>query len=386
MRAPGQRQRRLAAPDGVEALGVAGGRHVGPRPLLDELLPRSGVRLREQALGGDLHEVRIAVIGVTVGERQLDRLDDPVQVGRRVVAERLQIDPVQQIQHLQQRRALAPEATRGDFVSVVRRAQGRADLDAELCEIGGRQGPALRSVELGDALRRLAAVELVAGRAHAGLAAAACLRLGAHHPPKRLAQLPLHEDFTRAVRAAVAQVERGRRRPALVLVGVRPHLVRAERRHREAPLGVLGGGERDVGERHRAPSLERRAPRVGRRRHDGPRQPGRNLAGVPLAEQRRGRRARVRADAGDLPRLTGARDVDQDRRHARDAHHVAVDDPERHPARDAGVDRVAARGQDARRGRGGERVARGHRPACADHLRGGRRCVARRLLLGTDGV
>src|SRR2546425_878897 len=86
----------------VNAIAVAGGRHLGPRPLLDEPLPRRRVRLREEAVGGDLHEVRIAVVRIAIREGELDRLDEPVQVRRRVVAEGLQIDAVEEVEHFQQ--------------------------------------------------------------------------------------------------------------------------------------------------------------------------------------------------------------------------------------------------------------------------------------------
>ena len=124
------------------------------------------------------------------------------------MAEGLQIDAVQEIQHLEERRALAPEPTGGDLVAAEARAERRTDLDAELGQVSGGQRPALGAVELGDALRGLAAIELVARRADTGLAAAARLRLGARHPAKRLPELALHEHLAHAERAVVAQVER----------------------------------------------------------------------------------------------------------------------------------------------------------------------------------
>ena len=345
MRPPGQRQRRLLVSDGVEPIGIARGRHVGPRPLLDEPLACRGVRLREQRVGGDFHEVRVAVVRVAVGEGELDRLDETVQVRRRVVAEGLEVDAVEEVEHLEQRRPLTPEAARGDVVTAERGPQCGAHLDAELGEVTGGERSAFDAVELGDALGRLAAIELIARRAHPGLTAAARLRFGPGHAAERLAQLALHENLTHAKRPAVPQVEGRRGRPASVLVGVRSHLIGGELRDRKAALGMLGGGGGDFGEGHRAPPLERRAPGIRRRRHDRTRQSRWNLAAVALAEVRRRRGARVRADAGDLPGLPGARDVHQDRRHARNAHHVAVDDTQSDTSGDAGVDRVAARPQ-----------------------------------------
>ena len=102
MRASRQRERGLRVSDGVQPIRVAGGWHLGPRPLLDEPLPRRRVRLREESVGRDLHEVRIAVVRIAIREGELDRLDEPVQVRRRVVAEGLQIDAVEEVEHFQQ--------------------------------------------------------------------------------------------------------------------------------------------------------------------------------------------------------------------------------------------------------------------------------------------
>src|SRR5438105_3357057 len=111
---------------------IARGRHLWPRSILDELLPYRRVRLREQPIGRHLHEVRITVVRVTVGERELDRFDDPVQVRRRIVAERFEVDAVEEVQHLQERRPLAPEAARRDLVASKRGPERGPDLDAEL--------------------------------------------------------------------------------------------------------------------------------------------------------------------------------------------------------------------------------------------------------------
>jgi hypothetical protein len=63
-----------------------------------------------------------------------------------------------------------------------------------------------------------------------------------------------------------------------------------------------------------------------------------------------------------------------------------MDDAQREPGRDSGVDRVATCAQDARTGLGGERVAGGDGPARADGLHGRGRSVDRRALLRGDGV
>src|SRR5206468_3504090 len=82
-------------------------------------------------------------------------------------------------------------------------------------------------------------------------------------------------------------------------------------------------------------------------RDDGAPEARRNLGSVtPLEVLDRGD-TRVGTDAGDLPRLAGTSDVDEDRRHPGDADHVGMDDAERDPGGDAGIDRVAAGAQAA---------------------------------------
>src|SRR4029077_15568941 len=136
----------------------------------------------------------------------------------------------EEVQHLEKRRALAPEAAGGDLEASERGAERGGDLDAELGKVAGREGPALGAMKLGDAFRGLTAIELVPSRPDSGLAATARLRFRASHPTKRLAQLTLHEHLTDSERPVIPQVERSRLRPAAILVGVRPHLVRRELR------------------------------------------------------------------------------------------------------------------------------------------------------------
>ena len=302
------------------------------------------------------------------------------------MAERPEVHAVQQVQHLQQHGPLAPEAAGEDLVRAEARGERGADLHLEAGQVLERERPALGAVERGDAPRGLAPVDLVARGADAGRAATAGAPLGLGHARERLAELRLHENLAGPVRTPVAQEQRGGRRPAAVLLGVRRHLVRREARHGEATARVLGRGRRDVGERHRAPALERGEPRGGRGGHDRAREARRDLAAVPLAEVREARGARVRPDAGHLERRARPREVHEDRRHAGHADHVGVHDAEREPGGDPRVDRVAAGGEHARGGLGGERVAGGDRPARADRLHGRRRRVEGRGLLVGRGV
>src|SRR5216684_5483076 len=86
-------------------------------------------------------------------------------------------------------------------------------LHVERREIVVGEEPAVRPMKGGDGAGRVAPVEGVTGRPHAGDAPAARCGLGPRHGANRLRELRLHEDLAGSERAAVAEEERGRRRP-----------------------------------------------------------------------------------------------------------------------------------------------------------------------------
>ena len=279
---------------------------------------------------------------------------------------------------------MAPEAAGGDLVRVKGRLERRRHLHVERREIVVGEESAVRLMKGGDGAGGVAPVEGGTGRQHAGDAPAPRRGLGPRHGANRLRELRLHEDLAGSERAAVAEEERGRRRPLPVGRLLPRHLVGREARDRKAALGAFERGGDDVGERHRAPARERREPGGRRRGHHGPRHARRDLAAVAVAEVLERDRARVGAHARDLPGLTRPRQMHQDRRDSREADHVGVHDPEAEPAGDAGVDRVAAGLEQARGGRGRQRMARGDGPAGPDRLDRVGRCVGAGL--GVGGV
>ena len=374
-----------ATRDGGGRSAITRGRHLAPRAVANQRATLGGVGLGQQHLGRHVDDVRIAVIRLALGKRDLHRLRDEVQIGRRVVAECRQIRALEQVEHLQQDRALTPEAAHAHLPRAPRADQRALDLDLERREIIQRQRALLGTMEFRDALGGLAAIELVACRANSRGAAAAGALLRARHPAERVAQLRLHEPLAHAEWPPVVQVERGRRRPATIFVGVGGQLIRGEAGHGKAAACVLGGRRRDVREGHRPPAFERPAPGRRRRGHDGARQPRRDLV-AEAPEVLEGRRARIRAHARDLKCLPRAREVHQDRRDAGDAHHIGVDDAQREARGNSGVDRVAAGAQHVGRRLGGERVAGRDGPARADGLHGGGRTVRGRTLLGGGGI
>ena len=135
-----------------------------------------------------LHEVRIAVIGVAIGEGGVQRRDDQVEVLGRVVAERPQGVPLQDVQRLGQDRPLAPRPA-GEHVvaTVVGRAAGSI-FDRELGEVVVVEEAAVLLVERDDLTGDVALVEQVASGAQAGLTVAGA-GLGRDQPVERLRQI-----------------------------------------------------------------------------------------------------------------------------------------------------------------------------------------------------
>ena len=135
----------------------------------------------------------------------------------------------------------------------------------EIRQVGQRQRPALGAMELGDALGRLPAIELVPRRTDARGPRAPRPLLRRDHPADRLAELALHQPLAGSKSPAVTQVQRFGAGPALVLIGIRRHLIGGEARDREATRRVARGAgattsAKDMVPSARAPCTKRRAP------------------------------------------------------------------------------------------------------------------------------
>ena len=112
--------------------GVAGFRHLGRGPhRVDGPSPLVGEGLGCQAFQGYVHKIRISVVVVPVGERQLQGLENSVDVVGAVVAHSLQVEPFQYLQGFNGNWALAP-GTAGVNVYAFVAARGRlAHSDVE---------------------------------------------------------------------------------------------------------------------------------------------------------------------------------------------------------------------------------------------------------------
>jgi len=105
----------LSLPGPVRA-GIAGAEFHGGGVRVDELPARRRVLLRQKNIEGDIGEVRVAVPGFPVRERELGDLDQEVDVLRGVVLHRAKVVPFQHGELLEKDRPLGPGAALEDVV------------------------------------------------------------------------------------------------------------------------------------------------------------------------------------------------------------------------------------------------------------------------------
>ena len=86
---------------------------------VDQFAAQSGVLGREQARERDIGEMGVGVVRVAIGEGQLERFGDRVDCIGAVMPHRLQVEAVEDLQGLEQRRALGPDAALVDGQSAI---------------------------------------------------------------------------------------------------------------------------------------------------------------------------------------------------------------------------------------------------------------------------
>ena len=343
---------------GVVRQRIAGDERPRRDPRVDQRGALLGVGLRQQALGRHLHERRVGVVGVAVGVGQLHRLGHGVHVVGAVVPHRRQVEGLEDVERLQQHRALAREAVLVDGVAAVGRRRRLLDAGEVLGEVAGVERRLVLLQERHHLLGDVALVEAIAGGGDAGRAAAPLgAALGLDHPRERARRGRQLDGLAGRVRRAVGL------QPVALVVGplfeeleLADDTVGSALAQREAVARVLDRPGRDGLERQRAPALEDGERGVECARHHGRVEPRAleglaarqipvdvdGLGGPPLPDHR-----------GDL--LLSDR-IDEDERLAAQAVEVLLDHPADEQRRHAGVEGVAALEQHFERRGSDERV------------------------------
>ena len=351
---------------------------LGGRLVRIDLLPARGRVLlgdeRLQELRG--HAVGIGEVGRTVGEPNPLRFDEPVQIVGAVVAERLDVVALENVQHLERHEALGIGRHLVDVVAAVARVNRVHPIRLVAGEIGlGEKPAALLKVGRDGASDRALVERIASSRGHL---------------LQRSRQVRVAEDVARPRHAPARQKHCSRGRICRQLPGRGVPLVRDDLGHGVTITCVADGRRQRTRERDR-PVLRKELGPAGQRAWN--RHRIRAVVGhlrEASGQQHVGVGLRAGAAAGvQAPQPLCLRVVDDRKDVAADAGHRRLDDGEDGGGRDSGVDRIPtflqhlqACGRRERLARGDQPVAREHGRTRAPDVPGG---TVARLLSGEDG-
>ncbi len=329
-----------ASPTGVARRGFSPpGRSSADDSCVEQAAPLLRVVAREEHVERHVGEVRIAVPRLAIGERELRALGDRVDVLRRVLAHPREVEALEQPQLLEEDRRLAPRPGLEHLVAVVVDRERLLPPRLPRCQVFRREKA---RVTLAGAVAPLALLERdeLLGDPAAVPVLHRILRRG--EPTVRLGELRVRRHRPRL---GDGKVEVRRRRPVLAeeLLDVADRAGDL-RQDGIAGLGVVDRVVRDLLERHRPVLAEQREPAAERAGDDGRKRAGAGDQGeaevVAVALDRRcggGRALRAEHE-----RAVAVRGPDERGQVAAGPVEVRLDDLQRQPGRNRGVERVAA--------------------------------------------
>ena len=305
--------------------------------------PPAGVGLGQQALQRHVDPVGIRHVPFAVGKGEPDRLHHEVDGVGRQAAHGAEVEPLHQVERLQQDVAAGIGRHLVDPVAVVVHVDRLVPAGVVGGEVGLVQQAAVDAAGLPYRARNRSLVERGAPL------------LG--DPPQGRAQVLLHQQLTGPQRAPARREHRPgggvcRQRLVLCLQG-RGQLVA----HREATLAQLDRGGEHLGQVQLAEAALRQQPAVDQPRHrDAQHAMHGNATVLQVALARRA--CRRRAGGVDAVRPPRRGVVDQDEAVAADTRHRRLHHAHGRRRGNRRVDRVAAFLHDTHAGLGGERMPR----------------------------
>ena len=352
---------------------VAGVGHLGIGPeRVDFPAADVGVFAGQQAFHRHVDEIRVAIVGVAVGEGQLQRLQHRVDVLCRVVAHALEVAAFQDAQGVQIHRPLAPRAAGVNVDALVVNHRRNIHADGETGQVVHGEPAALAADEGHHLLGDLARVEQVPGRLQAALATlTGGSAFDVDHPLECAGQVGLHQQVAN-LQGLAARIENLHGAGPLAGVAfVQDDAVAAadqrpmqRGRNGESAGGQFQGWRNHLLEGHGAVPAQRRNPGIG---SGGRNRPHDTVGHIPavfsheVVDAGLGRPPAQTADLAGFPRR-GV--VDDDWSHAAKTGVLGQRYVDDNAGRHARVNRVAALLQDTVAGRRRQIVAG------ADHVRG----------------
>ena len=199
-----------------------------------------------------IDEFRIAEMILPVRHREIQTLDDAVDIVGGVMCQPVDADAFDQRQRLLQRRSLAPWAAGDQFMAAPVSPHHGFDGGAVLRHVGHRQVAAFLLLVPHNLPRDVAAIEGAMGGVQPGDPVGSGGEVLIDHILDRPRQIGLHEFLARTRHAAIGQEDGGVGGPAAVFVLVRGDRCRQQRVDGESLGREARGWGGNVGEAHRA--------------------------------------------------------------------------------------------------------------------------------------
>ena len=170
---------------------------------VDQRSSQAGVIFRQHPLDGHIHEQRVGLVHVAIGQRQLHRFQRDVNCLRLVVSHRGEIKAFQQSQRLQQVRSLSPHAAFENRVAAVIDRERFLNTSHMRGEVFIANQSAVSLAPRSQFASERASIKIVAGQSQATTPIAAPFRFGFDQSPQRPSEQRMPFDF-----ASVEQPQR----------------------------------------------------------------------------------------------------------------------------------------------------------------------------------